>query len=631
MQLNFTSNSFVNPPTAGSGHLPGVITFGAYGELYVADSANNRVLVYLPPFCSGMAASFVLGQSSFNSSIQGSPGNGPYMNQPTAVAYHFPTQSLWVADQLSQRLLRFSNLTFASPPLPDTPANRCLVQLRDIAVTPLACSFVPDASVTFAQYNTILAQYVVIPKSTADIQRVLACAAENGVTVAVKNGGHNYAGFSQAPADGFQIWVQPNLNNYTVVNFDGKVALRVSAGAVGGQIYQWLSTNMPGWLLAGGLCPSVGTVAFHVGGGLGALSRMFGMGADNMLEATMVTSDGSSIVTANAATNPNLYWALRGGGGPSFGVVTELVIQLHQEAEDPKYTFGEYCVGNASEDIIASLQLLAEITAVTDFPDWLTVDWRLVNRDPLLGNNGTGLCYLVYSLKSRNETLFALEPLFGQPALERSAPPPGQKWNFLQEESSFLAMIKANAKTKGYLTQTLRLKYPSYNKNCILPPLNSDLIQALVAQYYTMPSYSCYIQGLALGGGPTTAVPVSDTAFPWRGAGLYAADAECDSSGAGNDTAELNFVSSYIERVSPWCQGAFLNFPYLDLENFAESYWSTNLPRLQSVRAIWNPNENNPLAFAQAVPLPYVSEATRRSSFLLSFLNAISTWTKYDW
>jgi FAD/FMN-containing dehydrogenase len=69
---------------------------------------------------------------------------------------------------------------------------------------------------------------------------------------------------------------------------------------------------MPGYLLAGGFCPTVGVSGFHHGGGVGALTREFGLGVDNVLQFTMVTVNGTMVVIANATQNVDLFWAVRG-------------------------------------------------------------------------------------------------------------------------------------------------------------------------------------------------------------------------------------------------------------------------------------------------------------------------------
>jgi FAD/FMN-containing dehydrogenase len=156
-----------------------------------------------------------------------------------------------------------------------------------------------------------------------------------------QGGGHNYAGFSQGLPTGMQLNLQKmcNISNATI-EF-GVPAIRVGPGCVFDNVYRYLQSFWPSKNLAGGFCPLVGVSGFHLGGGIGPLTREFGIGADSVLQATVVTVNGSAVVTANANSNADLFFALRGGAGGSFGVVTEWVLAVHPS--QPLYSYGEYC------------------------------------------------------------------------------------------------------------------------------------------------------------------------------------------------------------------------------------------------------------------------------------------------
>lgn len=460
--------------------------------------------------------------------------------------------------------------------------------------------------VAFPQYNIPPNQacMVAFVKDPYQIQRVLQCAWRYNLSVAAKGGGHNYAGYSQPP-HGIQINLQRYMTNISLVKYKGIDAIKVGAGATFGNVYKWLNTTAPQFLLAGGLCPSVGIAGFHLGGGLGALCRQYGMGVDNVLSLTVVTVNGSKIVTANEDENSDLFWALRGGGGPSFGVVTDFTIRVHPSF--PSYSYGEFCVGSDKNKIRANLLILKEITTGSDFPDWLTVDWRLVKRN----SNFTGLCYLIYSLRGKNETEEALLRLTENPTNKRvllaeEAPPSGiPGWNFLQSFDDFLNMELSNAAYKAYAKV---FEYPVINRHWILPTLNESLIDILIESYDRMPDVaqggpSCYIQGLALGGSRISSVDSNATAFPFRQNVSYAADTECDQTSEEEKEIIDEFQWFYINATKPYKLGAFLNFPYREIEDYAENYWGEALPRLIEVRKRWNPYPHSPLSFPQEVPL----------------------------
>ena len=176
---------------------------------------------------------------------------------------------------------------------------------------------------------------VVAAESAADIAAAVDFAREHGAGLVIKGTGHDYLGRSCAPRS-LMIWTH-RMREVTV--HDGFVPAGSPAGAAGvpaitvGAGTRWLEAYqvlLPyGRYVQGGGCVTVGAAGgFMQGGGFGSLSRRYGTAAGNMLEAEVVLASGE-IVTANAAAHPDLFWALRGGGGGTFGVVTRLTLRTH--------------------------------------------------------------------------------------------------------------------------------------------------------------------------------------------------------------------------------------------------------------------------------------------------------------
>ena len=148
----------------------------------------------------------------------------------------------------------------------------------------------------------------------------------------MKGGGHSYQGTSNA-ADSLLIWTR-GMHAVTVHDaFVGagcdarhapQPAVSVGAGALWGQVYDAVTTGA-GRYVQGGGCLTVGVAGLIQSGGFGSFSKAYGMAAASLLEAEIVTADGA-VRIANACTHPDLFWALKGGGGGSFGVVTRLTL-----------------------------------------------------------------------------------------------------------------------------------------------------------------------------------------------------------------------------------------------------------------------------------------------------------------
>ncbi|GAA2041545.1 FAD-binding oxidoreductase [Catenulispora yoronensis] len=145
-----------------------------------------------------------------------------------------------------------------------------------------------------------------------DVQACLSAAAGR-VPVAARSGGHSYVGNS-APDGGLVL----DLSAMSTVRMQGGNAV-IGAGARLADVYAAVASA--GRALPGGSCPTVGVAGLTLGGGVGVLSRAYGLTCDHLVEAQIVTADGT-VRTASAASEPDLFWALRGGGGGNFGVVT---------------------------------------------------------------------------------------------------------------------------------------------------------------------------------------------------------------------------------------------------------------------------------------------------------------------
>ena len=147
-----------------------------------------------------------------------------------------------------------------------------------------------------------------------DVQRCVEEARRSGIRVAARGGGHSYAAYS-TPHDGLVIDLGPMAG--VEVRADGTAV--VGAGARLGDVYAALAAA--GRILPLGNCPSVGIAGLTLGGGLGWVDRTYGLTCDWLRAAHVVTVDGRS-TRVSADREPDLFWALRGGGGGNFGVVT---------------------------------------------------------------------------------------------------------------------------------------------------------------------------------------------------------------------------------------------------------------------------------------------------------------------
>ncbi|KAK2061109.1 FAD binding domain-containing protein [Colletotrichum caudatum] len=186
-----------------------------------------------------------------------------------------------------------------------------------------------DAPCTLGNYVS----YAVNATGPADVQAALAFADRNSVRLVIRNTGHDYNGRSTG-AGGLAVWTH-HLKGTEVIDWEddghyaGK-ALRAGAGVQGFEAIA--AADEAGLAVVTGECPTVGFAGGYVqGGGHSALSSVYGLAADNTLSFEVVTPTGE-LVTASRRENSDLYWALSGGGGGNYGVVTSITTRAHPDA-----------------------------------------------------------------------------------------------------------------------------------------------------------------------------------------------------------------------------------------------------------------------------------------------------------
>lgn len=212
----------------------------------------------------------------------------------------------------------------------------CLAGLQDIH-NPFALGDNPGGTQVAGWLDAWTAQasaYAVAARSTHDVVAAVNFAREHNLRLVVKGGGHSYLGGSNAP-DSLLIWTRSmnrlELNNAFVAKGcpDKPVpAVTLDAGCMWIDAYSAVTTQA-GRYVQGGGCTSVGVAGLIQGGGFGSFSKRWGLAAGSLLEAEIVTADGVAR-TVNACREPDLFWALKGGGGGSFGVVTRLTLQTYE-------------------------------------------------------------------------------------------------------------------------------------------------------------------------------------------------------------------------------------------------------------------------------------------------------------
>lgn len=252
----------------------------------------------------------------------------------------WPSDAKWAAlkDRVGGRLIKLESPLTACK---EASSAACTDTLRNLT-NPYYISDEPaytQASGWVDAWTSAPSAYAVAAESTQDIVEAVNFARKNNLRLVVKGGGHSYLGTSSSP-DSLLIWTH-RMNKITMHDSfvakgcEGKQkpqpAVTIESGAIWMHTYDEVTTK-GGRYVQGGGCATVGVAGLVQSGGFGSFSKNYGMAAAALLEAEVVTADGR-IRTANECMEPELFWALKGGGGGSFGVVTKVTLRTRELPE----------------------------------------------------------------------------------------------------------------------------------------------------------------------------------------------------------------------------------------------------------------------------------------------------------
>jgi FAD/FMN-containing dehydrogenase len=214
-----------------------------------------------------------------------------------------------------------------------TACSAAFANLRN----PYAIGDMPGGTQTLGWIDAWTSQpsaYAVAARDARDIAAAVNFAREHDLRLVVKGGGHSYLGTSNAP-DSLLIWTR-HIDEITLhdafvpqgCNLAPQPAVTLGAGVIWLHAYDAVTVKA-GKYVQGGGCTTVGVAGLVQSGGFGSFSKHYGTAAAGLLEAEVVTADGA-IRVANSCTNPDLFWALKGGGGGSFAAVSRMTLRVRE-------------------------------------------------------------------------------------------------------------------------------------------------------------------------------------------------------------------------------------------------------------------------------------------------------------
>jgi hypothetical protein len=169
----------------------------------------------------------------------------------------------------------------------------------------------------FSSPSTPKPLFIITPLYESQVQAVVICARKHGVQIRVRSGGHDYEGLSYVSEIPFIVMDMINFRSITV-DVEKRTGW-VQTGATLGELYYEINKKSKTLAFPAGACPTIGVGGHITGGGYGAIFRKYGLAADNVIDAQLVDVEGR--VLDRETMGEELFWAIRGGGGASFGVI----------------------------------------------------------------------------------------------------------------------------------------------------------------------------------------------------------------------------------------------------------------------------------------------------------------------
>jgi FAD/FMN-containing dehydrogenase len=389
--------------------------------------------------------------------------------------------------------------------------------------------------------------------SAAQVATAIAYARSTDLPLALRSGGHCFAGRSTGP--GVVIDVRP----IHAVRVEGEYAI-VGAGARLGEIYDALAAH--GRTFVAGCGTQVGIAGLVLGGGLGLLGRTHGLACDQLVSAEVVLADGS-VVTCDAERDADLLWALRGAGGGQFGVVTTLTLRTVPEPQATVFRLA-WPIEQAAE-LLAAWQ-----TWSPDGPDALAAS-VLVNADA----TGARATVIGAMLASREETAAALAQLPGEPSTRRLHFGPyraGKAW--------LVAADEGGGDDGDHLHMRTRFFRDALPADAI-----AELVDGLVRD---RPRAEVRELDISPWGGAYNRVQADATAFPHRAERFLVKH----SIAIAPPARPSEWLARSWAALAKWgTSSAYVNFPDPELADPGAAYHGPNLPRLRAIKARYDPDE----------------------------------------
>ena len=427
-----------------------------------------------------------------------------------------------------------------------------------------------DYNASFSKRKQITPQVRVVASSPQAVGQAIRWATSNGVSFAIRSGGHSYEGFSQS-AD-----LVIDVRGMTAIQLAAdKQSVSIGSGASLGAVYGALEPVNRA--IPAGSCFPVGIAGHSLGGGFGLLGRPFGLACDSVQSMEVVDPYGN-ILNVSDSENPDLFWALRGGGNGSFGVVT-------------KFNFRTSLVNLVAKFSITWGKPAAQAAKIVlAWQEWLDGLPPAITCTLHLTKEAGGVIKVhIAGLSVDSESKLTAE----MKRLQKLAGPA----EILVTTTMTFARAATIFNGGGPAYESVLMKGKS---DYVVQPMTEQGVLTLLDGLQKAPGEIAVLFDSY--GGAINKVASDATAFVHRGNTKYLIQYFMQWESPGATETNLAMMRTLYASMRPYVSGAsYVNYCDLDLgDGYAKAYWGDNLARLSKIKSAFDPK--NIFRHAQSVP-----------------------------
>ena len=392
-----------------------------------------------------------------------------------------------------------------------------------------------------------------------DVIDALCNAVAQGQTVRIRSGGHNYEGY----CIGNHVSVIDTSPIKEIKLSENSNIIKVGSGINNRELYGFLSQYQ--YPFPSGTCPTVSATGLTQGGGWGHSARMFGLTCDNLVEAELINAKGKLLI-ANESSHSDLFWALRGGGGGNFGVITSFTYRLPPKITQVTYVDIEY-------------SQIDEATAFHFFQTWQ--EWIHHKENRFTPNSR------IFNSKEDGLGIFLRGFFYGTPADAAASIQP-----FLNISGVKVSLRSVTFQEAVELDASV---YPEYERfrfagRFAYGYFSNNQMKSILSMIRNRAkgAVTCSIALYAMGG-KVRDISRCDTAFFYRNAD-FIIGVETVWEDPSDEPENDSWIDPRFQSLRSLTRGSYINFPYLCTENYMDAYYGKNAARLIDVKMKYDPD-----------------------------------------